>query len=78
MFIAAGFFHLPSNGKTFKIGYRDVELDYLFIYENVILICEDTCGQKKDKDHIRKKMNLFKKSGMKHFLMNELWSKSTM
>ena len=69
-FIAAGFFHLPSNGKTFKIGYRDVELDYLFIYENVILICEDTCGQKKDKDHIRKKNESFQeiRNHLKEFL----------
>ena len=58
-FIAAGFFYLPSNGKEFKIGHRVVELDYLFIYDNVVLICEDTCGQKKDKDHIRKKSESF-------------------
>ena len=58
-FMAAGFFYLPSNGKEFKIGHRVVELDYLFIYDNVVLICEDTCGQKKDKDHIRKKSESF-------------------
>lgn len=27
----------------------------MFIYENIIIICEDTCSKKKDKDHIRKK-----------------------
>lgn len=58
-FMAAGFSYLPSNGKEFKIGHRVVELDYLFIYDNVVLICEDTCGQKKDKDHIRKKSESF-------------------
>ena len=58
-FMAAGFFYLPSNGKEFKIGHRVVELDYLFIYDKVVLICEDTCGQKKDKDHIRKKSESF-------------------
>lgn len=58
-FMAAGFSYLPSNGKEFKIGLRVVELDYLFIYDNVVLICEDTCGKKKDKDHIRKKSESF-------------------
>lgn len=58
-FSAAGFSYLPSNGKEFKIGLRVVELDYLFVYDNVVLICEDTCGKKKDKDHIRKKSESF-------------------
>ncbi len=68
-FMTAGFAYLPSNGKEFKIGLRVVELDYLFIYDNVVLICEDTCGQKKDKDHIRKKSESFQeiKSHLKEF-----------
>lgn len=68
-FIAAGFSYLPSNGKEFKIGLRVVELDYLFIYDNVVLICEDTCGKKKDKDHIRKKSESFQeiKNHLKEF-----------
>ena len=68
-FMAAGFSYLPSNGKEFKIGHRVVELDYLFIYDNVVLICEDTCGQKKDKDHIRKKSESFQeiKNCLKEF-----------
>lgn len=68
-FMAAGFSYLPSNGKEFKIGLRVVELDYLFIYDNVVLICEDTCGKKKDKDHIRKKSESFQeiKNHLKEF-----------
>lgn len=68
-FMAAGFSYLPSNGKEFKIGHKVVELDYLFIYDNVVLICEDTCGQKKDKDHIRKKSESFQeiKNCLKEF-----------
>jgi len=58
-FTDAGFSYLSSNGKEFKIGCRAVELDYLFIYDNVILICEDTCSRKKDKDHIRNKSESF-------------------
>lgn len=68
-FMAAGFSYLPSNGEEFKIGLRVVELDYLFIYDNVVLICEDTCGKKKDKDHIRKKSESFQeiKNHLKEF-----------
>lgn len=68
-FMAAGFSYLPSNGKEFKIGLRVVELDYLFIYDNVVLICEDTCGKKKDTDHIRKKSESFQeiKNHLKEF-----------
>lgn len=58
-FTNAGFVYLASAGKEFKIGHRVVELDYLFIYDNVILICEDTCGQNRIKDHIRKKSEAF-------------------
>ncbi len=54
-----GFTYLSTAKKEFKIGRRVVELDYVFIYENVILICEDTCGKKKDKDHIRNKSEAF-------------------
>lgn len=60
IFIDSGFTYIPTLNKHFKIGLRDVELDYVFIYENVILICEDTCGVKKDKDHIRRKSEAFK------------------
>ena len=60
IFIDSGFIYIPTLNKHFKIGLRDVELDYVFIYENVILICEDTCGAKKDKDHIRRKSEAFK------------------
>lgn len=57
--VGMGFTYLSTANKEFKIGYRVVELDYVFFYENVILICEDTCGKKKDKEHIRKKSEAF-------------------
>lgn len=57
--VGMGFSYLSTANKEFKIGYRVVELDYVFIYENVILICEDTCGRKKDKEHIRNKSEAF-------------------
>ena len=56
----SGFNYIPTADKHFDIGHRKVELDYLFIYENIVLICEDTCGKKKDKEHIRKKSEAFR------------------
>ena len=38
-FIDAGFTYFPTVDKHFSIGNRIVELDYLFIYENIIIIC---------------------------------------
>jgi len=58
-FTDAGFIYFPTNYKTFRIGNRDVELDYLFVYENIIIICEDNTKRKKDKDHIRSKNESF-------------------
>lgn len=58
-FTDAGFTYFPTNYKTFRIGSRDVELDYLFVYENIIIICEDNTKKKKDKDHIRSKNESF-------------------
>ena len=55
-FIMAGFKYLNTQNKHFKIGHRTVELDFIFIYENIILICEDTATKTdKIKDHVRKK-----------------------
>ena len=56
----SGFNYIPTADKHFVIGHRKVELDYLFVYENIVLICEDTCGAKKDKEHIRKKSEAFR------------------
>lgn len=58
-FIDSGFTYFPTLNKEFKIGHRIVELDYLFMYENIIIICEDNVKQKKDKDHIRNKNESF-------------------
>lgn len=55
-FIMAGFKYLNTQNKHFKIGHRTVELDFIFIYENIILICEDTVTKTDNiKDHVRKK-----------------------
>lgn len=59
-FTNMGFVSFSTGNRHFKIGHRVVELDYLFVYENIFIIGEDTCGKGKDKDHIRKKSEAFR------------------
>lgn len=54
-FTGMGFTYIPTLNKHYKIGNRTVELDYTFLYENIMIVCEDTTSISKDKDHIRKK-----------------------
>lgn len=58
-FMNAGFTYLNTLNKHKKIGNRVIEIDFIFLYENVMLICEDTGAASKDKDHIRKKNEAF-------------------
>lgn len=55
IFTSMGFHYFPTLNHELKVGLRKVELDYLFVYENVWLICEDTISKSDIKDHIRKK-----------------------
>lgn len=58
-FIKSGFDHIKTNGREFEIGQRTVELDYVFLYENILIIIEDTCGSDKGRHHIRNKNEAF-------------------
>ncbi len=42
VFCGAGFVHLKTEGKEFNLEKRKGEIDSLFIYKNIWLICEDT------------------------------------
>ena len=58
-FSGAGFKYIPTNDKQIHIGCRDVEIDSLFIYDNIWLVCEDTVQTTNIKDHIRTKNEAF-------------------
>ncbi len=58
-FTSAGFLHFSTIDKHIKMGNRTVEVDAVFMYENVLLLCEDTGATTKIKDHIRKKQEAF-------------------
>lgn len=46
-FIRMGFQYIPSNNKNIDIVSREVEVDAIFIYENIWILCEDTMINKK-------------------------------
>ena len=58
-FTDAGFQYIPTNDQEMYIGFRKVEVDALFIYENIWLICEDTVKTTNIRDHIRTKNEAF-------------------
>jgi DGQHR domain-containing protein len=55
VFTGAGFKYIATNDHEMKIGLRKVEVDALFIYENIWLLCEDTVATTGKRDHIRTK-----------------------
>jgi DGQHR domain-containing protein len=59
-FIGAGFNYINTTGLHVQIGRRVIEVDAVFFYENIILICEDTTKTSKDKNHIRTKSEAFR------------------
>ena len=82
-FTDAGFTYFSTLDKHFPIGTHTVELDYLFLYENIIVICEDNTKQKKDIDHIRNKNESFaeirnNKAAFLNWLSNTFPEKATM
>lgn len=59
-FTVAGFKYWNTEGRHVKVGGRKVEIDFIFVYENFLFICEDTTtGIKNIKDHIRNKKEAF-------------------
>jgi DGQHR domain-containing protein len=60
LFKNAGFTHLPTAGINRKFGAKMGELDNVFVYQNIILVCEDTLSaSNKVRDHLKNKKMLF-------------------
>lgn len=59
IFTGAGFKYIPTNDHEMTIGLRKVEIDSLFIFENIWLVCEDTIKTSEIRDHIRTKNEAF-------------------
>lgn len=50
---------VPTNDHEMVIGLRKIELDAMFIFENIWLLCEDTIKSANIKEHIRTKNEAF-------------------
>ena len=59
IFCGVGFEYFKTNGLELNIGLRKCEIDSLFIYENIWLVCEDTTTSNKT-DHARTKNEAMK------------------
>lgn len=53
-----GFTSFHTEGKEFHLGNRNHEIDHCFKYENIIVLCERTTGQK-NIEHIAKKKETY-------------------
>ena len=53
MFVDMGFRSFKSEGRPFKLGGRENEIDHIFVQENIVIFCEDTVTTKHD--HVRTK-----------------------
>ena len=72
IFTGAGFEPVSTNDHEMTIGLRKVEIDSLFVYENVWLLCEDTIKTTNIRDHIRTKNEAFGeiKQNLPEFITN--------
>ena len=50
IFVFSGFESLHVNGFQFELGDRSNELDHLYVFENVVIICEDTIKEIRRKE----------------------------
>jgi len=50
IFVGSGFSSVKVNHFQFKLGNRSNELDHLFVYENILIIAEDTIRALKEKE----------------------------
>lgn len=59
IFEIAGFTYLATEGKHRFIAHRTIEIDMVFFYENIVLVCEDTIKTTEIKEHIQSKHEAF-------------------
>lgn len=59
IFEKAGFNSVESENITFEVKSQKGEIDHIFVYENIIVLCEKTTSSD-PKKHFRKKQALYK------------------
>ncbi|MBI5674817.1 MAG: DGQHR domain-containing protein [Nitrospirae bacterium] len=61
MFKRMGFEYIRTEGKKVRFDGRESEIDSVFLFKNIILICEETIGKTNATDHLRNKYEFFEK-----------------
>lgn len=59
IFTLSGFTYIDSENHQFKLVLRNIEIDFIFLNENIILVCEETNTTNDIKRHIRNKQEAF-------------------
>ena len=59
IFINAGFSSVKTLGKNFTFQGRTAEMDSLYVFENIIVVCEDTYAKSNPHHHLQKKKIIF-------------------
>ncbi len=60
VFKNAGFAQVPTRDKEFEFLGKTGEIDALFVYENILILSEDTCANERQlPDHFRKKSDFY-------------------
>lgn len=77
VFLNAGFEQVATRNKTLYFDGDKGEIDNIFLYENIIVISEDTCSELSASiaDHIRKKAVYFNKINSKRIEFIDFLSK---
>lgn len=58
-FTNAGFTYVPTRDHHRQFGNKAGELDSVFIYKNIVLVCEDTIATSHIREHLKDKAVLF-------------------
>lgn len=61
IFTNSGFKQIPTRDKNFQFQSRTIEIDNIFVFENVLIIVEDTEAKTENiKDHLLKTLDTFR------------------
>mgnify|MGYP001590766500 FL=1 len=61
LFKRMGFEYIRTDGRHVTFGGQKSDIDNVFLYENVILVCEETSGKDSEYNHLRKKYDFIER-----------------
>ena len=55
VFCDMGFTYIVTEGREFRLGNRQMEIDAAYVKDNIVLLCEDTVGKNNHSAHVMTK-----------------------